>query len=308
MLEKVVVYRRVDIKASYAGIDATLLQPRPVVKWVGGKRQLVNGLKGLLPPHYKRFFEPFVGGGALTFALRPEQPYISDLNGELINLYTVIRDDVKSLIEHLYWDDLIYKINPSNEDYYRMRNLDRAPDFASRSPVSRAARFILVNKTCFNGLYRVNTEGHCNAAFGYYSNPTILDAHNLLACSKALRNAVIRHTDFSEVVNHAHKGDLVYFDPPYVPVSPTASFTSYTKGGFGEEKQHKLRRVCDQLDKNGVYWMLSNSHTDFIMNLYKDYYIHVVQASRAINCKAAGRGKVKEVVVTNYNVSTGGLT
>jgi DNA adenine methylase len=277
---------------------------RPFVKWAGGKRQLVEELLRSRPRKYHRFIEPFIGGGALFFALRPANAYISDINEELINIYTVVRDNVDALIAELKKHEEKYRGGDPQEYFYAVRNVDRKAGYARLSRVRKAARLIFLNKTCFNGLFRMNSRKEFNTPFGFYVKPAIVDENNLLACSKALATADIAAAGFDHVLNIAQKGDFVYFDPPYVPLTSTANFTSYTGEGFDLEMQTRLRDVCDELDAKKVKWMLSNSYTDFVLGLYQEkYHIRRVEASRAINCKADKRGKVAEVIVTNYEVS-----
>jgi DNA adenine methylase len=277
---------------------------KPFVKWAGGKRQLVEQLLRSRPGEYNRFIEPFIGGGALFFALKPENAYISDINEELINIYKVVRDDVDALIVELKKHEKKYKGGDPQEYFYTVRNFDREARYRRWSRVRKAARLIFINKTCFNGLFRMNSRKEFNTPFGFYVNPAIVDEKNLLACSKALATADIAAAGFDHVLNIAQKGDFVYFDPPYVPLTSTANFTSYTGEGFDLEMQRHLREVCDELNDNGVKWMLSNSHTEFVLDLYQEkYHVRRVEASRAINCKADKRGKVAEVIVTNYDVS-----
>lgn len=266
----------------------------PIVKWVGGKRQLMFELLKNMPKSYNRYFEPFIGGGALFFELQPQNGYISDMNEELINLYSVVRDDVYELIDDLN------KHEVSKEYFLKIRNLDRTEKYNSLSDVKKASRFIYLNRTCFNGMYRVNSQGQFNVPFGNYKNPRIVDAENLMNCSKLLRNTEICCADFSEILNKVQKGDFVYFDPPYVPLNETSSFTSYTKDGFDLDMQFKLREVCDELDSIGVMFMLSNSDTKLVNELYSSYEIKKVFASRAINANGNGRGKITEVLVRNY--------
>ena len=244
----------------------------PIVKWVGGKRQLMFELLKNMPKSYNRYFEPFIGGGALFFELQPENAYISDMNEELINLYTVVRDNVYELI-----DDLS-KHEVSKEYFLEIRNIDRTEKYAELSNVERASRFIYLN----------------------YKNPRIIDENNLLNCSELLKKTEIKCADFSEILTKVKKGDFVYFDPPYVPLNETSSFTSYTKDGFDIDMQIKLRDVCDELDSMGVKFMLSNSDTKLVKELYANYEIKKVFASRAINANADGRGKITEVLVRNY--------
>ena len=266
----------------------------PIVKWVGGKRQLMFELLKNMPKSYNRYFEPFIGGGALFFELQPENAYISDMNEELINLYSVVRDNVYELIEDLG------KHEVSKEYFLEIRNIDRTEKYAKLSSIERASRFIYLNRTCFNGMYRVNSQGQFNVPFGHYKNPRIIDESNLLNCSKLLNKTAIKCADFSEILTKVQKDDFVYFDPPYVPLNETSSFTSYTKDGFDIDMQFKLRDVCDELDSMGVKFMLSNSDTKLVNELYANYEIKKVFASRQINANADGRGKITEVLVKNY--------
>lgn len=266
----------------------------PIVKWVGGKRQLMFELLKNMPKSYNRYLEPFIGGGALFFELQPENAYISDMNEELINLYSVVRDNVYELI-----DDLS-KHEVSKEYFLEIRNIDRTEKYAELSDVEKASRFIYLNRTCFNGMYRVNSQGQFNVPFGHYKNPRIVDKNNLINCSNLLQRTEIKHADFSEILTMVQKGDFVYFDPPYVPLNETSSFTSYTKDGFNIDMQFKLSDVCDELDSMGVKFLLSNSDTKLVNELYENYNIKKVFASRQINANADGRGKITEVLVRNY--------
>jgi DNA adenine methylase len=273
------------------------IKPKPFVKWAGGKRQLVNELLKNKPTHHNRYFEPFVGGGALFFEIAPDKAYISDVNADLINTYKVIKNHVDKLITDL-------KKHKYKEDYfYELRNLDRRETFQQLSPVERASRFIYLNKTCFNGLYRVNSQGFYNVPFGFYKNPKIVDEENLRACSKALSNTRIKNTSFSALEKFCKEGDFVYFDPPYIPISKTSYFTSYSKEGFSSQEQEALRDLFNMLTTKGVYCMLSNSSSEEVRKMYKDYSdeIYTVNASRIINCKSEKRGKIQEVIITNYN-------
>lgn len=266
----------------------------PIVKWVGGKRQLMFELLKNMPENYNRYFEPFIGGGALFFELQPDNAYISDMNEELINLYQVVRDNVDELVADLQKHDI------SKEYFMEIRNIDRTEEYESWSDIQKASRFIYLNRTCFNGMYRVNSKGEFNVPFGHYKNPRILDENNLINCSKLLQRTEIKHADFSEILKKVKKDDFVYFDPPYVPLSETSSFTSYTKDGFDMDMQFKLRDVCDELDTMGVKFLLSNSDTKLVNELYENYNIKKVFASRQINANADGRGKITEVLVRNY--------
>ncbi len=267
----------------------------PIVKWVGGKRQLMFELIKNMPKSYNRYFEPFIGGGALFFELQPDNAYISDMNEELINLYQIVKDNVDELI-----DDLS-KHEVSKEYFLEIRNIDRTEKYAELSNVERASRFIYLNRTCFNGMYRVNSKGEFNVPFGHYKNPRIIDENNLLNCSELLKKTEIKCADFTEILTKVKKGDFVYFDPPYVPLNETSSFTSYTKDGFDIDMQFKLRDVCDELDSMSVKFMLSNSDTKLVNELYSNYKIKKVFASRQINANADGRGKITEVLVRNYD-------
>ena len=266
----------------------------PVLKWAGGKRQLLPDLLNNLPKTFNNYYEPFVGAGALFFKLQPSNAYISDINPELINLYKIIRNDVNALINDL-------KTHKNNEEYfYVMRNLDRTPEYKKLSNIQKASRFIYLNKTCFNGLYRVNSKGEFNVPFGKYSNPKIIDEINLLNCSKLLKNTEIQNESFTEIINKVKKNDFIYFDPPYMPVSQTSSFTSYTKDSFDINMQIKLKELCDELSERGVYFLLSNSDVLFINEIYSCYEIKKVFAGRAINSEGSKRGKITEVLIKNY--------
>jgi DNA adenine methylase len=277
-------------------VELEQLKPEtyPIVKWVGGKRQLMFELLKNIPQNYNRYFEPFIGGGALFFELQPDNAYISDMNEELINLYQVVQNDVYDLISDLN------KHENTKEYFLKIRSADRTEDYKKLSNIERASRFVYLNRTCFNGMYRVNSQGQFNVPFGHYKNPRIVDADNLINCSKLLKRTEIKHSDFSAILEKVQKGDFVYFDPPYVPLNETSSFTSYTKDGFDMDMQFKLKEVCDELDSMGVMFMLSNSDTEFVNELYSDYEIKKVFASRQINVNPDGRGKITEVLVKNY--------
>lgn len=270
------------------------IETYPIVKWVGGKRQIMTDLLCNIPKSFNRYFEPFIGGGALFFELQPDNAYISDINEELINLYTVVKDNFFDLIIDLN------KHEVSKDYFLKIRNIDRTDEYNNLSNIQRASRFIYLNKTCFNGLYRVNSQGQFNVPFGNYKNPRIIDENNLINCSQLLKKTEIKCADFSAILNKVEKGDFVYFDPPYVPLNNTSNFTSYTKEGFGLDLQYKLWEVCNELDRKGVYFMLSNSDTKFVNDLYSNYKITKVFATRAVNANADGRGKITEVLVRNY--------
>ena len=285
-----------------AGSDVVSCAPaKPFVKWIGGKRQLLSQFRelGLYPSGFDgaggRYFEPFVGGGAVFFDLQSKNATISDLNSELITAYSVIRDNVEPLIESL-------KKHIYDKDYFLKM---RAMNPAEMSDVDIASRFIYLNRTCFNGMYRVNSKGQFNVPFGRYKNPIICDEDNLRAVSRALQGVEILNADYKVTVSKAGVGDFIYFDPPYYPISSTSSFTSYTKDGFAEKEQIELRDTFAELSNRGCYVMLSNSDTVFIRDIYgglKNVTITTASAGRSINSKGAGRGKITELVITNYPV------
>lgn len=271
----------------------------PVLKWVGGKRQLLPEIRKYIPEQISTYYEPFVGGGAVLFDVQPNKAIVNDVNSELINLYQVVKDDVESLIDLL----TEHKIQNSPEYFYEVRAWDRDKEYYDDlSPVQRAARIHYLNKTCYNGLFRVNLAGEFNAPYGKYKNPNIENAAILRAVSQFFNAAKIefRNTDFEEAVKGIRKGSFVYFDPPYDPVSDSANFTGYAKGGFNRDEQIRLKKLCDRLNKRGIKFMLSNSATDFILDLYKDYTIEIIKAKRAINSDGKNRGEVDEVLVRNY--------
>ncbi len=251
------------------------------------------------------YCEPFAGGAALLFALRPKRAVVNDLNAELVALYQVIRDDVEALVLDLG------KHQNTPEYFYALRDLDRDPQgFAALSPVEKASRLLYLNRTCYNGLYRVNSAGHFNTPFGRYKNPNIVNAEGLRAVSAYFNKADIRfeNRDFAEVLEALPKSSFVYLDPPYDPLSETSSFTSYSRGGFGREEQIRLKTCCDELTRRGIRFLLSNSATPFILELYGDYkeLTITVDARRAVNSVAGRRGAVREVLVRNYKVEETG--
>ncbi len=269
----------------------------PVVKWVGGKRQLLDTFKPLLPKRITTYCEPFLGGGALLFSLQPQKAFVNDINSDLIQVYTTIKDDVENLIAALS------EYRNESDFFYYVRDWDRDKErYAKLTGVEKAARLIYLNKTCYNGLYRVNNAGEFNSPFGNYRNPNIINAPVLRAVSTYFNSADIHFTsvDYEEVLKKIPKGTFVYLDPPYDPVSETSAFTGYSKGGFSRDEQIRLRRCCDDLNARKIKFMLSNSSTDFIREQYAAYNITTVQAKRAINSVASGRGDVDEVVVRNY--------
>lgn len=269
--------------------------PHPFIKWVGGKRQLLSQLIPYIPEHFDTYIEPFVGGGALFFYLLPENSILIDNNPELINCYNVIKNKVEELIISLK------KHKNEKEYYYQIRDFDRDLDKYNRlTDVERASRTIYLNKTCYNGLYRVNSKNQFNTPFGRYDNPKICDEENLRAVSISLKNAKIALGDFEKVLEFAQKDDFIYFDSPYDPLNQTASFTSYTKDNFGKSEQIRLQSVFRKLDSKKCKILLSNANTEFIKELYKDYNIYTLYANRAVNSDATKRGKIKEVLISNF--------
>ena len=269
----------------------------PMLKWVGGKRQLLDVLAPLLPDKFTAYCEPFVGGGAMLFGLQPKTAYVNDINQELIRVYEVIKNDVEALI------DALEGFKNESDYYYSVRDWDRdKKKYAELPDVKKAARILYLNKTCYNGLFRVNNAGEFNTPFGDYRNPNIVNAPTLRAVSAYLNAASVRLTcgDYAKVLQALPEGAFAYLDPPYDPVSDTASFTGYAKGGFSRDEQIRLRESCDELHRRGIKFMLSNSATDFIKEQYAAYSITIVRAKRAINSDATKRGQVDEVVVRNY--------
>jgi len=292
----------------FVGKDSTLedvqklinAKPKPFVKWVGGKRQLLRQFRelGLYPPEdfnpiTNTYYEPFVGGGAVFFDLLPKNAELSDLNNELVTTYNVIKNNVDELIQSL--QKHIY-----DKEYYLEVRAKKVEDL---SDVEVASRFIFLNRTGFNGLYRVNKSGQFNVPFGRYNNPVICDEDNLRRVSNALQDVTITHQDYKHVLKTAKSGDFIYLDPPYYPINATSSFTSYTAEGFLEKEQTELRDTFVKLHEKGCFVMLSNSDTPFINELYSGLdgiTINKITAGRSINSKGSGRGKITEVLVTNY--------
>lgn len=278
------------------------LNPKPFVKWAGGKNGLINSLISFIPKNFNSYFEPFVGGGALFFYLKnlnilnSKKIYLNDKNAELINAYKQIKINPNKLLEELE----ILKNNHSKEYFYKIRNLDRDFDFYSLSEVFRAARFIYLNKTCFNGLCRYNAKGNFNTPMGSYKNPKIYDKDLIFSVYKVLKNVSITNKDFEVVSLKAKRGDFIYFDPPYYPLNKTSSFVSYTDN-FSANEQIRLYKLFKMLDCEGIKVLQSNSNTDFIKELYKDFEIIEVISKRAINCKGDKRGCITSLIIKgNY--------
>jgi len=272
---------------------------QPFLKWAGGKRQLLPEIR----PHLAkgmvgnpRYYEPFIGGGAVLFDLQPKVAVINDFNEEIINVYQTIENDVDALIKDLR------KHRNDADYYYKLREADRDPRYKSWTPVERASRVIFLNKTCYNGLFRVNSQGQFNVPFGKYKSPNIVNEVILKAVSAYLRTATItcKCGDFEDALKGVNKNSFIYFDPPYHPISNTSSFTGYALNGFDENEQKRLKKLCDKLDKLGCKFLLSNSYCDFIVDLYRGYNQIEIQATRNINSVGSGRGKISEILIKNY--------
>lgn len=270
----------------------------PILKWAGGKIQLLGEMTSLLPTEeFTAYCEPFLGGGAMLFFIQPGVAYINDINSGLMNVYNVIKYYPEALIAELN------EYENTAEFYSRIRELDRDFErFAALSAVQQAARFIYLNKTCFNGLYRENRQGQFNVSYGKYKNPNFVNASGIRSMSQYFNaaNVIFTSVDFSQVLNILPSETFVYLDPPYDPVSETANFTSYTRYGFTKEDHIRLRECCDALTAREIKFMLSNSDTHFICSLYAGYDITEVFAKRFINCSGNGRGAVKELIIRNY--------
>lgn len=278
-----------------------MIKGKPFVKWAGGKRQIIDKLKQYIPTNFNCYYEPFIGGGALFFELSPKKAVINDSNKELMNVYQVLcnHDKYTKMCKVLNQ----YEANHSEEQYYEIRNKDKEKSFSRLSDYKKAARTLYLNKSCFNGLYRVNSKGEFNVPFNKNKKVNTYDGENLLTIHMYLtmNDITIQCMDFEESVKTAKKGDFVYFDPPYD--SDTKTFNSYTEEGFGKKEQNRLAKVFKELDKKGVYIMLSNHNTTLVNELYKDYHIHIIEAKRSINSKGNKRGNVEEVIITNYEVN-----
>ncbi len=276
----------------------------PFVKWAGGKTQLLSELDRVIPSEFERYFEPFLGGAALFFHLISNRKlsfssYLSDLNSELIITYKIVKDNVSELLQLLKQYEAAYKSAPFGY-YYELRD-----KLKPINDIEKAARFITLNKTCYNGLYRVNRSGIFNVPIGRYKNPLICDSNNLQNVSRALRysKAIILASDYRQVMlDYAQKGDFIYLDPPYNPTNPTSNFTSYTEYGYGDHDQKQLASIFKKLDERQCMVLLSNSDTPFIRELYSDFmnYTKEVNVVRAINCRGSKRAGHKELLIRNY--------
>jgi DNA adenine methylase len=265
--------------------------PRPFLKWAGGKNQLIQQYNRYFPKDFQTYYEPFLGGGAVFFYLNPSSAVLTDINPELVNAYCCVRDHVEELIALLE----VHQLNHCKEYYYEVRQWNRLND------IEKAARFIYLNKTCFNGLYRENSKGEFNVPFGQYKNPKICNPFLLKSVSAVLEKAQVEVRPFEDILNYASSyNDFVYFDPPYHPISPTSNFTAYSRDAFSQDDQIKLQEVFVELARRGVKVMLSNSDCLFIRELYRDFNIYSISASRVINSKANKRGRISEVLIVSY--------
>lgn len=275
----------------------TNIKLQPILKWAGGKRQLLHYIREHYPKNYNTYFEPFLGAGAVLFDLQPKKAIVNDINSELINIYKIIKNEetVHKLIE-------ILSVYENDEKlFYNIRNLDRLPIYKYLDPTIKASRVIFLNKTCYNGLYRVNKKGQFNVPFGKYKNPNIVNKNAILKMHNYFNSSDITflNSDFTYVLSKAKKGDFIYLDPPYDPVNES-SFTSYDNNDFDREDQKRLHHTFVSLDKKGCKVLLSNSSTRYIAELYKNYRIIEVPAKRSINSNPQKRGNVLEVLIKNY--------
>ncbi len=274
---------------------------RPVLKWAGGKRQLLPAIINNMPDHFNKYYEPFLGGAALLISLyslgKLGSCIISDINRDIFNLYVNIRENPQRFIDEM--NNL--KFRNSKEDYYEARNLFNS----TQDPLTRSVLFIYLNRHGYNGLYRVNSRNEFNVPFGRYNNPSMPSGENILAMSEILQSCTILNSDFEIAVSNAKSGDFVYFDPPYMPLNRTSYFTSYTSSGFNARDQERLAEVFIELTNRGVYVMESNANSHFIRELYRDFHLLEVDARRNINSVGADRGKIKELIITNYEINKG---
>lgn len=268
---------------------------KPVLKWVGGKRQLLDSISPLIPSNPKLYVEPFVGGAAVLLHKQPKHARINDYNEELINVYRVVRDNPEELIEILRK----HEAENCSDYFYQVRGLDRSDSFSELTATERAARILYLNKTCYNGMFRVNAAGQLNVPYGRYVHPNIVNEPGIRALSTYLHGDVdIRSGDYAEALVDLPKGSFVYLDPPYMPITATSAFTGYTQEGFGYDEQVRLRDECEKLRSAGIGFLQSNSDCPEIRSLYADFSITTVRAKRAINSRGDRRGDVSEVLIS----------
>jgi DNA adenine methylase len=270
-----------------------IVAPRPFLKWAGGKRRLIPQYECYIPQNFGTYYEPFLGGGAMFFYLSAKPAVLTDINEELINTYCSVRDDVDGLIQLLSNHQENHQRSPQ-QYYYQIRSSQ------PRYNLARAARFIYLNKTCFNGLYRVNSQGKFNVPIGRYKNPKICDRELLRSVSDILQQTIIEVKPFTAVLDPAKADDFVYFDPPYHPISTTSNFTAYSRHSFNQDSQIQLRDTFQQLAEKKVKVMLSNSDCALIRDIYREFKIHKISAARSINSHGKKRGKISELLITSY--------
>jgi DNA adenine methylase len=268
----------------------------PFLKWVGGKRQIMPEIVEHLPKNIKIYIEPFIGGGAVLFHLQPKKAIINDFNSELVNVYRVIKNNLEKLLVDLQ------KHENESDYFYQIRGVDRTDRFKEMTDIEKASRVIYLNKTCFNGLYRVNSSGEFNSPFGKYKHPNIVNEPILRAVSSYLNenDIQLQNTDYEEIMKAADEDSFIYLDPPYHPVSESSNFTGYIQGGWNADDQIRLKKACDELTKRGVKFLQSNSSADLIKEQYKDYMVYTVKANRSINSDGKKRGEVEELLIKNY--------
>jgi len=297
-----------EIKVGVGNVEKNIVNrmikyyANPFIKWAGGKRQIISELLKNIPKNFNNYFEPFLGGGALFFELynnellKNKQVYLSDINEQLINTYKIIQQFPYELIEELQK----FEDKHCKEFYYEIRCMDRKSNFHELNDIIKAARFIYLNKTCFNGLYRVNKKGYFNVPIGNYKKPKILNKENILNVSKALQNVIILNIHYKKILKYIRKGDFIYFDPPYFPINNTSNFISYTKDSFLETEQLELFKFVQKLNNKQCFILESNSDTNFIKNLYNTFKIKEILANRTINSKITKRGRITELLIANY--------
>ena len=268
-----------------------LSDAKPFLKWAGGKGRLLDKVSKFFPGNYNRYFEPFIGGGAIFFYLNPKKAIINDLNSELINLYNIIKKKPEELMKGL--DKLQTKVN--NKDFFLEMRSKKL-----KKELEQAVRMVFLNRTCYNGMYRVNSKGEFNVPFGDMGTPKLYEKKNIIACSHILKKTTILNGDYKKLNIRIRKRDFVYLDPPYVPLSETAHFTSYTSEKFGKEQQLELLEFCEKIDRKGGLFMLSNSYNEFTEKLYQNFNINTIKAARSVAAKSESRAEIKEIVVTNY--------
>ncbi len=268
-----------------------LSNAKPFLKWAGGKTQLLPEIRSRIPTNFNRYIEPFLGGGAVFLSLAPQEAFLTDANEELINCFRMVRDYPEELLRS------VAKFKISEKEYYKIRGLEPS----KLSCVYRAARFIYLNKTCFNGLYRVNKNGKFNVPFGKIKHCTLANPEIIFKANRVLKKSKLFVMDYLETLGKfAHRGDFIYLDPPYLPVGKFSDFKRYTKNFFYREDHERLAIICKELNQRGCKFLLSNSYHSFIISLYSSFKIEKVQANRFINCHGNKRGKIAELIITNY--------